>query len=251
MPLRSLSLLAGLLAFATSAVAQVPNLPPRCDAAVARVPELWPPNHKMVDVAIADVVDPDGDPVIVGITSVLQDEPVGGAGATCPDAVVGSDAVSIRAERDGSGDGRVYHVRFAADDGRGGLCTGSVQVCVRHDNRPGATCGDQGALFESLAPDGCSDAPICGVAACVPTFDDVVAVCGVPLPGFVERRLERARLLLAHAEIAPDPRPRRLGRRAAKHLRRAAIVLGRIGGDACAAPALAAAACATCFAPPS
>ena len=49
----------------------------------------------------------------------------------------------------GSGDGRTYHVRFSADDGRGGVCTGSVAVCVPRD-QGGAGCIDQGPLVDSL-----------------------------------------------------------------------------------------------------
>ncbi len=236
------------MALAIPASAQVPNLPPMCDEAVASVVDLWPPNHKMVEVTVDDVFDPDGDPVLLIVTSVFQDEPADdtGDGATCPDAVLGPDSVSVRAERSGSGDGRVYHIAFMADDGRGGLCTGGVQVCVRHDRRPGGTCGDQGAIFDATAT--CGE-PVCGVAACVPPFADLLAICEVPLPTFVQRRVARASRLLARAEIAPGAHARRLGRRAAKHLRRVADAAGRLGGDTCGAPVLAAAACAECLDP--
>ena len=67
--------------------------------------------------------------------------------------VVGSDFASVRVERAGTpklpGDGRVYHIGFAADDGEGGACQGNVTVCVPHDQRPGHACGDQGPLFDS------------------------------------------------------------------------------------------------------
>ena len=77
---------------------------------------------------------------------------------TCPDAEgVGTDVAIVRAERSGSkkvpGDGRVYHVSFTADDGQGGECSGTVTVCVPHDQRPGHVCVDQGPLFDS---------PVCG-----------------------------------------------------------------------------------------
>jgi hypothetical protein len=55
----------------------------------------------------------------------------------------------VRADRTGSGDGRVYHLAFAADDGRGGACTGTATVCVPHDQGR-RTCGDGGALFDSM-----------------------------------------------------------------------------------------------------
>jgi hypothetical protein len=83
---------------------------------------------------------------------VLQDEPTNahGSGDTCPDATgIGTSQASVRAERAGPQDGRVYHVFFKAGDGRGGVCEGQVQVCVPHDHGHGETCGDQGALFDS------------------------------------------------------------------------------------------------------
>jgi len=57
---------------------------------------------------------------------------------------------SAWAERRGSGDGRVYHVAFVADDGRGGQCSGMVTACVPLSQKPGGACVDQGPLFDSL-----------------------------------------------------------------------------------------------------
>ena len=42
-------------------------------------------------------------------------------GNTAPDAVIQDGAVSVRAERSGKGNGRVYQISFNADDGKGGL----------------------------------------------------------------------------------------------------------------------------------
>lgn len=132
------------------------NRPPVCNAAGAQPDELWPPNHKFVDVGVAGITDPDGDPVTISIVDIFQDEPLNGVadGNTCPDASgIGADIAQLRAERSGSrkvpGDGRVYHVGFSADDGRGGQCTGTVAVCVPHDQRPGHVCVDQGPLYDS------------------------------------------------------------------------------------------------------
>ena len=58
----------------------------------------------------------------------------------------------MRAERSGAGDGRVYEVRFVADDGRGGQCRGAVRVCVPHDRGRGSTCVDEGPLVDSTGP---------------------------------------------------------------------------------------------------
>src|SRR5205807_6698729 len=99
------------------------NRPPDCRGAVAGPPELWPPDHRLAPVSVEGITDPDGDPVAVTVTGITQDEPGNGPGAgdTCPDASGTGGSVSrVRAERDGKGDGRVYHLAFRADDGRGG-----------------------------------------------------------------------------------------------------------------------------------
>jgi hypothetical protein len=128
------------------------NQPPDCTSAVPSIPELWPPNHKMVPINILGVTDPNQDPVTITINSILQDEPVrgGGSGNTCPDASgVGTNTAQVRAERAGTGNGRVYHISFTADDGRGGTCTGEVTVCVPHDQGRGSECVDGGPRFDS------------------------------------------------------------------------------------------------------
>ena len=58
----------------------------------------------------------------------------------------------VRAERAGKGNGRVYHIGFVAEDDKGGSCTGTVRVCVRHGQGAGASCVDEGPLFDSLVP---------------------------------------------------------------------------------------------------
>jgi cysteine-rich repeat protein len=123
-----------------------------CGGAAASVETLWPANHQMRRVGIEGLVDPAGDRLSVAIASIFQDEPVKEKGekSSSPDgAGVGSSAANLRAERSGSGDGRVYHVGFEARDGRGGSCSGSVEVCVPHDRGRGSRCGDQGARFDS------------------------------------------------------------------------------------------------------
>ncbi len=128
------------------------NEPPVCSEAQATPGTLSSPNHTFGTVTITGVTDSDNNPVVITVTSIRQDEPINGRGDgnTAPDGVgVGSSLVMVRAERSGRGDGRVYHVSFTADDGQGGQCTGEVAVCVPHDQRPGAVCGDQGPLYDS------------------------------------------------------------------------------------------------------
>ena len=134
------------------------NEPPDCSAAAPSVDPLWPPNHKMVDVYVLDVTDPDGDPVTITIDSIFQDEPVDtfGDGRFTPDgAGVGTGGAQVRAERAGTrkvmGNGRVYHVGFTAEDGKGGVCSGEVLVGVPHDQGGQSVPVDDGALFDSTA----------------------------------------------------------------------------------------------------
>ncbi|HKH44874.1 MAG TPA: SBBP repeat-containing protein [Thermoanaerobaculia bacterium] len=124
------------------------NRPPDCAAATASPATLWPPNGKLRPVALRGVTDPDGDLVALAVTSIRQDEPLAKKGS--PDATgLGTARPQVRADRQGVGDGRVYRLGFTATDGKGGTCTGEVTVCVPHDQRPGVTCGDGGALFDS------------------------------------------------------------------------------------------------------
>ncbi len=131
------------------------NDAPVCSDAVAGPETLWPRFHRLVPVSIDGIYDPDGDPVSVEITEISQDEPVRGqgAGVTAPDGTgLGSDRLSLRAERLRSGDGRVYHVGFTASDEFGESCEGDLTVCVpRRSWWRGGTCGDQGPLYDSTA----------------------------------------------------------------------------------------------------
>jgi hypothetical protein len=112
----------------------VVNRSPDSSSAHAAVPRLWPPDHRLVPVEIMGVTDPDNDPVTITVTGVTQDEPPNkkGDGNTYPDAVIANGNAQVRAERSGTGNGRVYVISFTADDGRGGFSNGSVVVYVPH-----------------------------------------------------------------------------------------------------------------------
>ena len=132
----------------------VPNQPPDCSEAYSSIQEIWPPNHKYVDIEIMGVTDPDGDPVTITITGITQDEPVdavsNGDGKTSPDGTgVGSGTACVRAERQGTGNGRVYEISFTATDPAEAKCSGSVTVCVPHDQGPDHECVDDGQDYDS------------------------------------------------------------------------------------------------------
>jgi hypothetical protein len=130
------------------------NSPPDCSLAKPSSAQLWPPNHKMKAVSIVGVSDPENSQVTITILGVTQDEPTNGLGDgdTALDAVIQGNKVLLRAERSGLGNGRVYRITFQADDGSGGVCTGTVTVCVPHDQGQGCNCIDDGLVVNSLMP---------------------------------------------------------------------------------------------------
>jgi hypothetical protein len=105
---------------------------------------LWPPNHKMVDIVIeANASDNSGSPVTLSAV-VSSNEPIEGLGDgdTAPDWTEpmldqenGLITLQLRAERSGSGDGRVYTVTITATDGSGNSTAADVEIIVPHDNR--------------------------------------------------------------------------------------------------------------------
>jgi hypothetical protein len=126
------------------------NDPPSCGAAIPSVAEIWPPTpYLLATIQITGVTDPDGDPISLTPVSVFQDEEVMSSGADnrSPDALL-SPSLQVRAERNGSGNGRVYHITFTASDDVAGSCVGTVSVCVPRSQ--GTICSDEGPLFNSI-----------------------------------------------------------------------------------------------------
>ncbi len=140
------------------------NEPPDCSTASPNPTFLWPPNNDFAPVSVTGVTDPDGDPVTIIITlktpsgdvfpGVFQDERVGRAKSSSPDArILGPNLVELRIERDGNGDGRVYHVYFTASDGNDS-CSGRVRLgVVTHDQSSNLDAIDGGPLYDSTVRD--------------------------------------------------------------------------------------------------
>jgi hypothetical protein len=125
--------------------------PPNCSGAYAANAEIWPPNGRMVPLDIQGINDPDGDSFTIRVTNVTSDEALGSDDAGCD----GNGHMSVRARRDGNGNGRVYHVSFVATDTNGASCDGSVVVCVPHDQGRHSSCVDDGQNFRLQTA--CSD----------------------------------------------------------------------------------------------
>jgi hypothetical protein len=132
-----------------------PNQPPDCTLASTSINKLWPPNHKMSPVNINGITDPDDDPVSIIVTSIQQDEPVNdlGDGNTNPDGSgIGTSTAKLRAERSGTGNGRVYIVGFTASDDKEANCSGFITVGVPHDKGGKVTPIDSGDRYDSTIP---------------------------------------------------------------------------------------------------
>jgi uncharacterized protein len=102
---------------------------------------LWPPNHKYVDVTASvvasDTFDPNPTVELVSVTSSEADDAPGvGDGATTDDVVVVDDTMfRLRAERAGTGSGRVYTITYRATDDCGNTTTESATVTVPTEQR--------------------------------------------------------------------------------------------------------------------
>ncbi len=124
------------------------NDPPNASLAFPSEECLWPPKHNFVEIKILGVTDPNDNASIV-IDSVTQDEPTEGLGDgdTAIDAIINDDgSVLLRAERSGTGDGRIYKIEFTASDIEGSD-SGVVEVCVPHNRKREAV--DSGAIYDS------------------------------------------------------------------------------------------------------
>jgi hypothetical protein len=119
---------------------------------------MWPPDHSMHHFTIGecfDVTDKCDPHVAVRFTYATSDEPVDvkGSGNTGPDiAMSGCDAIDLRAERAGGGDGRVYTLGWHAEDASGNAVDGACHVRVPHD-QSGRPAVDSGPAYRvSLCP---------------------------------------------------------------------------------------------------
>lgn len=106
---------------------------------------LWPPNHRMVNItATVIATDACGTPS-VELTSVISNEVDNGVGDgnttdDIQDAGLGTPDFDfkLRAERASGGDGRVYTVTYTTTDGEGNTTSADSLVTVDHD-RGGVT----------------------------------------------------------------------------------------------------------------
>jgi hypothetical protein len=104
---------------------------------------LWTPTHQYQTVKVADLIASASDACDAGvdrndvvISQVTSDEPddipSGGDGNTVNDIVIAADckSVQLRAERNGSGNGRVYTITFRVRDNAGNTTTVTSKIYV-------------------------------------------------------------------------------------------------------------------------
>lgn len=116
------------------AVTVADRTPPSVLGVLPTLTELWPPNHRMVAVALAvTTADRCDTAPSCRVVSVASNEPADahGDGATVPDwEITGPLSVNLRAERSGQGNGRTYTVGVECSDASGNVATGSATVVV-------------------------------------------------------------------------------------------------------------------------
>jgi hypothetical protein len=110
-------------------------------AAVTPSPHvLWPPNGRMMKVAVGVSVTDASGASACRITTVSSDERPRG---TTPDWLITGDlTLQLRAERDGRGDGRTYTITVECRDVSGNEALGTGTVIVPHDRGRGGPRGD-------------------------------------------------------------------------------------------------------------
>jgi hypothetical protein len=110
---------------------------------------LWPPDHKMVLLTptwtVSDICDESPTVKLVGITMNEADKTLTydamfddtlGDGRTANDIQVGQDGlIYLRAERSGTGTGRIYTLTWQASDDSGNVTRRSATVTVPRDQR--------------------------------------------------------------------------------------------------------------------
>jgi len=125
---------------------------------------LWSPDHKYQTVKITDLIasatdncDPNVNLSKVVISMVTSDEPENinsGDGNTFNDIVIAPDckSVDLRAERDGSRNGRVYTIYFAVKDSAGNMRTIKATVAVPKSQGPGGAAIDDTPAYPLPPP---------------------------------------------------------------------------------------------------
>lgn len=125
------------------------------------IDSLWPVNHKWRDIGFSYQASDDCDTdVDVSITVTSDEHPSleegSGGPEHCPDAAVDprTGRVLLRAERAGTGDGRVYVVKVRATDACGNASTCEAVVTVPKSQGRNGAAVDSGQAFDATTCSG-------------------------------------------------------------------------------------------------
>jgi hypothetical protein len=116
---------------------------------------LWPPNHKMKDVEVSYTSTDNCLGATTCVVTVSSNEPVNGSddGDTAPDwLITDNHHIKLRAERSGSGTGRIYTITTTCRDQNGNSSSSSTTVTVPL----GATNARTIIADDEFAPEGLS-----------------------------------------------------------------------------------------------
>ena len=114
--------------------------PPVIINASTNITSLWPANHKMNNV-IVNYNSTDNCSAVTTTLSISSNEPLNGTGDgdTSPDwEIVNNHLVKLRAERAGTGNGRIYTITITSIDGCNNASTKVLTVVVNKNNANGA-----------------------------------------------------------------------------------------------------------------
>jgi uncharacterized repeat protein (TIGR03803 family) len=115
----------------SATVTVVDTTPPTISEVDVSPNVLWPPNHKMVEVTV-NYTTTEGCGAVSNALFVTSSEAVNAPGhGTTPDWMIeDSHHVQLRAERSGTGSGRVYAITVISTDNAGNSSTKTVTVTV-------------------------------------------------------------------------------------------------------------------------
>ena len=132
----------------TVGITVIDNTPPEISVSVDQ-DTLWPPNHKMVLITPTITATDNCDTgLTIELTLITMNEgdetntydpnfdsTIGDGHRVNDIQVDENDDIYLRAERSGTGSGRIYTITYTATDASGNTTTASVTVTVPHDQR--------------------------------------------------------------------------------------------------------------------
>jgi len=127
---------AGNITTCSSSLVVVDTTPPVILSVDTAPRSLWPPNHKLIKVAVSLVATDACSTVTWKIASVTSNQPETGPGSgkTKPDwQIVNNHKLKLRAERSGKDGERIYTINLVASDTSSNQANASITVNVPHD----------------------------------------------------------------------------------------------------------------------